>query len=572
MWFQTAGDGGHLIRRGLTPAPGFLIGVWYGHIKAIIGDFNSGGGQDTLIEITSDKLYNDNTWHHVTFVRDRSVHKLFLYIDDEPSTLPVEDNFSLPLISDRPLTMGRWENPYYPGYFTGSLDEVKITKAAVHPASANAPVIVVRPQSWNFGKTLVGSTSLKNVEISNAGLHDTLVISNITSTNGIFLPSTNSMELRPGEVRHLDLLYAPVSVHQDTATILISSNDSHHATISVPVSGEGYEPSREPIIAGIQDIPHDQGGQVRVIWSASIYDGTNDSLTATEYNLWRRVDPDFAAAVKNAHHNGTIFEVSGRKLAFVNSELWDYIARIPAVQFHSYAYVAPTTADSTAAGGIHWTTFEVSAHMKTGEFYFSQPDSGYSTDGTPPAAPSNVVVHRAPGSADVNWEASADPDIDHYEVYGGTVHNFIADQTSIIGRTLTNEFVDEGAAASVTTYYRVKAFDKAGNQSSLSNEAGGGITSVGDRRDIPSEFRLFQNYPNPFNPSSTLKYDVASESNVIIRIYNITGQEIATIVNERKKPGTYHVTWNAENRPTGIYFVKMTAGEFTSLVKMILIK
>jgi hypothetical protein len=210
--------------------------------------------------------------------------------------------------------------------------------------------------------------------------------------------------------------------------------------------------------------------------------------------------------------------------------------------------------------------------MKTGEFYFSQPDSGYSTDGTPPAAPSNVVVHRAPGSADVNWEASADPDIDHYEVYGGTVHNFMADQTSIIGRTGTNEFIDQGAAASVTTYYRVKAFDKAGNESSLSNEAGGSITGVGDRRDIPSEFRLFQNYPNPFNPSSTLKYDVASESNVIIRIYNITGQEIATIVNERKKPGTYHVTWNAENRPTGIYFVKMAAGEFSSLVKMILIK
>ncbi len=89
---------------------------------------------------------------------------------------------------------------------------------------------------------------------------------------------------------------------------------------------------------------------------------------------------------------------------------------------------------------------------------------------------------------------------------------------------------------------------------------------------IPEEFDLAQNYPNPFNPYTTIVYSVPELSKVNIKIYDLTGSEVLTLVDEIKEPGNYKLTFNAQSLSSGIYFYQMKAGEFISVRKMSILK
>ncbi len=89
---------------------------------------------------------------------------------------------------------------------------------------------------------------------------------------------------------------------------------------------------------------------------------------------------------------------------------------------------------------------------------------------------------------------------------------------------------------------------------------------------IPSEFTLEQNYPNPFNPSTTIKYSIPKSSNVTLKIFDVLGREIETLVNEAKKAGTYEAVFDASEFASGIYFYKLQAGSFIETKEMLLLK
>lgn len=86
------------------------------------------------------------------------------------------------------------------------------------------------------------------------------------------------------------------------------------------------------------------------------------------------------------------------------------------------------------------------------------------------------------------------------------------------------------------------------------------------------QFSLEQNYPNPFNPSTSIRYTVPNTSIVNITVYNIVGQEITQLVNEFKQTGEHEITFNADELSSGIYLVRMQAGEYVSMIKMTLLK
>ncbi|NOS85278.1 MAG: T9SS type A sorting domain-containing protein [Ignavibacteria bacterium] len=90
--------------------------------------------------------------------------------------------------------------------------------------------------------------------------------------------------------------------------------------------------------------------------------------------------------------------------------------------------------------------------------------------------------------------------------------------------------------------------------------------------EIPKEFILHQNYPNPFNPVTKIEFEVQKSSFVTIKVYDVLGKEITTVANENLTAGIYSVIWDAYNFPSGIYFYKIIASEFTESKKMILIK
>ncbi len=90
--------------------------------------------------------------------------------------------------------------------------------------------------------------------------------------------------------------------------------------------------------------------------------------------------------------------------------------------------------------------------------------------------------------------------------------------------------------------------------------------------EIPIKFSLSQNYPNPFNPVTTISFEIPKSEFVSITISDALGREVETIVNKQLNPGTYHAEWDAADYPSGVYYYKITAGEYTETKKMVLIK
>jgi hypothetical protein len=89
---------------------------------------------------------------------------------------------------------------------------------------------------------------------------------------------------------------------------------------------------------------------------------------------------------------------------------------------------------------------------------------------------------------------------------------------------------------------------------------------------VPKEFYVNQNYPNPFNPVTKIKFGLPKSAYVNIKVYNILGKEVAVLAKEELKAGEFEVDWNAADYPSGIYFYRIEAGEFTRTYKMILVK
>ena len=97
-------------------------------------------------------------------------------------------------------------------------------------------------------------------------------------------------------------------------------------------------------------------------------------------------------------------------------------------------------------------------------------------------------------------------------------------------------------------------------------------TAIDNSNSAPLSFRLYQNYPNPFNPSTTIKYSLPKEGIVTLKVYNVLGKEVKTLVNEFENAGVYNVSFNASELPSGIYFYRLISGNFTQVKKLILLK
>lgn len=103
--------------------------------------------------------------------------------------------------------------------------------------------------------------------------------------------------------------------------------------------------------------------------------------------------------------------------------------------------------------------------------------------------------------------------------------------------------------------------------------------SVEEPLETPAAFGLFQNYPNPFNPSTTFAFDIPASlaggqhsTFVVLKIYDLLGRDVATLVNEEKPAGTYSVAWNAEGLGSGVYFYRLQAGQFSETRRLVLLQ
>jgi len=125
-----------------------------------------------------------------------------------------------------------------------------------------------------------------------------------------------------------------------------------------------------------------------------------------------------------------------------------------------------------------------------------------------------------------------------------------------------------------TYWWRVRAKNKAGwgpfgqtRQFSIDIP-----TSVVDNENIVSNFQLHQNYPNPFNPATTIEFGVKEACQVVLKVYDVTGQEVTTLVDAKHAPGLYQINFDARTFPSGIYFYKIQMNGFQAVKKMVLVE
>ena len=192
----------------------------------------------------------------------------------------------------------------------------------------------------------------------------------------------------------------------------------------------------------------------------------------------------------------------------------------------------------------------------------------------------------------LNWNANPEPDIHHYiieryDTYGGG-WQYLNQTPNCTTYTYTDETltychaVPPAQCPDVRTFYfRVKAVDLHSPpfSSPPSNQVGtrlqGGppskiVADPGSNESIV--YSLSQNYPNPFNPTTTINYSIKTVGEVTLKVYDMLGTEVASLVNEVKEPGNYSVTFNAANLPSGMYVYILSTGNFIETKKLILLK
>jgi hypothetical protein len=113
-------------------------------------------------------------------------------------------------------------------------------------------------------------------------------------------------------------------------------------------------------------------------------------------------------------------------------------------------------------------------------------------------------------------------------------------------------------------YYRLKQIDSDG-QTEYSN-----VISID--LNIPNQYALYQNYPNPFNPTTSITYNLPTDGHVSLKVYDVLGSEVITLVSENQKSGVYTIPFDGKELSSGIYICKITADNFNSSIKMILMK
>lgn len=100
----------------------------------------------------------------------------------------------------------------------------------------------------------------------------------------------------------------------------------------------------------------------------------------------------------------------------------------------------------------------------------------------------------------------------------------------------------------------------------------GNLSAVNDNSTIPQKFALEQNYPNPFNPSTIINFSLAKGGQVTLSVYDLLGQQVSELVNERREAGVYEVKFDGSNLSSGVYFYRLQAGDFVATKRLLLLR
>jgi photosystem II stability/assembly factor-like uncharacterized protein len=267
---------------------------------------------------------------------------------------------------------------------------------------------------------------------------------------------------------------------------------------------------------------------------------------------------------------------------FFTYPLWSIDFPISGASLVGYAVGDQGTILKTSDAGMNWlpqqsgTNFRLNkVHFKDFDFGFAVGENGIilktSTGGDPiPVELTSFTASVQLKIIYLSWSTATEKNNQGFEILR-RIQNNIDDWNKIgfvAGYGTTTEtqhysFTDNDVSAG-KYQYRLKQIDYDGTfeySDIIEVEVG-----------MPTEFSLEQNYPNPFNPTTTIKYQIPELSFVTIKVYDVLGNDIATLFNEEKSFGSYEVEFYATTLPSGIYFYRLQAGSFVETKKMVLMK
>ena len=194
----------------------------------------------------------------------------------------------------------------------------------------------------------------------------------------------------------------------------------------------------------------------------------------------------------------------------------------------------------TTDGGGTWTTFETNLQYGLLSINFVNNNTGYIV-GSASVSTTDVGILLKTTNSGVSWQR--------------------------------RNLVSNGELYDICFINETTGFIAGGDGLILKTTTGGEpIGIIQTSTVIPAKYYLSQNYPNPFNPVTNIKFDIPKQMMVKIAVYDILGKEISILANEEMNPGSYSVDWDASNYPSGVYFYKITAGDYSESRKMVLVR
>jgi len=289
------------------------------------------------------------------------------------------------------------------------------------------------------------------------------------------------------------------------------------------------------------------------------------------------VPPSYGARIVQTTDAGT----SWITLEIAN-EAWLYDVHFPATDV-GYAIGTSNISGNciwkTTDAGNSWPLLTSGISGFLNDIYFTDIDTGYLVVG-------GRILKTTDGG--INWNQTFyNQTFSLSAIYFGdnttgyAVGEDVFDETGLIVKTADSginwqqQNIDSTAGLSGLFFINPNVGWAVGsNGTILTTTNGGGTTDINDQQiaDIPLRFSLAQNYPNPFNPSTTIRYNLPSAEFVTLKVYDVLGREVVTLVNEQQTAGSYGVQFDASQVASGLYFYKITTASFNSTRKMVVMK
>jgi hypothetical protein len=264
------------------------------------------------------------------------------------------------------------------------------------------------------------------------------------------------------------------------------------------------------------------------------------------------------------------WDVANTNIAPVNCASVNILLSVDGGQTYAYVLASNTPNDGSEVVTLpdHPTNTARIKVEAVGNVFFDISNVNFTITAAIPVELVSFTATSTEEGVVLNWITATETNNAGFTIERGTDSENFSEIGFIGGKGTTTEptvysYLDNSAKYG-TYFYRLRQTDYDGTFKYLN------VVSV--NVELPNKFVLEQNYPNPFNPSTVISWQAPVSSYQTLKIYDILGNEVATLVNEYKESGSYTIEFNASDLPSGIYYYKLTAGSFSDVKKMMVVK